>query len=130
MNSVKNYKSIKCPQCGGKGVVFEILGSEKVNSKNMVIKRDDSEELHIPNLTGTKEQCDEAIYIRARFIQMARKHYQAELFNTFIKLISYESHSFFWIWNEDCKIKDLIAKIAVKNPTPFDLMAGKDLKGL
>src|ERR1039457_906048 len=104
MITVKKSKKVKCPNCGGKGLIFEIIDNGKDAAWNKTRKGEDSEELRIPNLTGTKEQCDEAMYIRASFVQKARKQYQSEQFKTFIKLISYESHSIFWIWNKDCKI--------------------------
>ena len=122
MITVKKSKRVKCPHCGGKGLILEIIDNGADAAWNKTRKREGSEELRIPNLTGTKEQCDEAIYIRARFVKMAKLHYKVELFETFIKLISYESHSTFWIRNKDCNIAGLIAKIAVKNPTAFDLI--------
>lgn len=122
MITVKKSKKVKCPHCGGKGLIFEIIDNGRDATWNKSRNEVDNEEQRIPNLTGTKEQCDEAKYIRARFVQIAKKHYQAELFKAFIKLISYESHSSFWIWNKDCKIAGLIAKIAVKNPTAFELI--------
>lgn len=121
---ITNIKSkrVKCPHCGGRGVVIEILNNGRGTACNKTKKEDDSEELRIPNLTGTKEQCDEAMKIRAQFVQKGKRNYEAEQFKIFIKLISYESHAAFWIWNKDCTIAGLIAKIAVKNPTAIGLI--------
>jgi hypothetical protein len=118
MIPVKKNQKAKCPHCGGRGFFLQ----KNENVKDTALNKTDGEELRIPNLTGTKEQRDEAMYIRARFIQIAKKHYQTEFFETFIKLISYESHSLFWIGSKECKIAALIAKIVGKNPTALDLI--------
>ncbi|MBV5340795.1 MAG: hypothetical protein J0665_14770 [Deltaproteobacteria bacterium] len=127
MNSVRKSKKAKCPTCGGKGLVFEIIDNGKDAFWDRTRRVANMEqELRLPNLTGNKEQCDEAIIIRTNFIHKAKKQYQAESFNTFIKLISYEAHSIFWIWNKNSSIGCLIGKIAVKNPTAFDLINSLD----
>ena len=87
MITVKKSQKVKCPHCGGKGLIFEIIANGKDAVWNKSRKGDDSEQLRIPNLTGPKEQCDEAMYIRARFVQKAKKQYKPELFKTFIKLL-------------------------------------------
>jgi len=110
---------MKCPQCGGRGVI-EISDNNRVDIWNFKEKAAYQEELRLPDLTGTKAQCEEAMNIRSVFVQKAKKQYQEEPYKTFIKLISYESHSIFWIANKDCNIGGLIGKVAVKNPTAFD----------
>lgn len=121
MITVKKSKRIKCPQCGGRGVV-EIPDNRNSGTWQRKEKEEYSEEQRLPNLTGTKEQCKEAMNIRNVFVQNAKIQYQAESFKTFIKLISYESHSMFWILNKDCNIGGLVGKVAIKNPTAFDLI--------
>lgn len=80
-----------------------------------------NEELRLPSLTGTKEQCVEAMNIRTELLQKAEDQYEADSFKMFIELITYESHSLFWISSKDCDISRLINKIAFKNPIAFDL---------
>ena len=121
MITVNKSKRVRCPQCRGRGVV-EIPDSRKDGTWQREENEEYSEEQRLPNLTGTKDQCIVAMNIRNVFVQKAKKQYQAESFKTFIKLVSYESHSTFWILNKDCNIGGLVGKIAVKNPTAFDLI--------
>ncbi len=122
MITVNKSRKVKCPHCGGNGLVIEIRENSKYVAWDRKEKSDIREEQRLPDLTGTKDQCEEAKIIRSIFVQKAKRQYQTELFKTFIKLISYESHSFFWICNKSCKIEGLIGKIAVKNPTAFELI--------
>jgi hypothetical protein len=122
MNSTRKSKRIKCPICGGNGVIFEITEKGKDVYWIQKGKSEYNEEQRLPNLTGTKMQCDEALVIRSRYVHQAKMQYQEESFKTFIKLISYEAHSIFWLANKECSIGSLLGKIAVKNPTAFDLI--------
>jgi len=122
MNSVNQSKRIKCPQCGGRGVVIKIIENDRAASWNMTRINEICDELRIPNLTGTKAQCEYAMDIRTRFIQKAKKMYQEDRFKIFIKLISYESHAIFWIGSKECNIAGLIDKIEEKNPTAYELI--------
>jgi len=120
MITAKRKRQLKCPYCGGKGVLPDIF-SEKINtinSKSELIV----EEFRLPDFTGLKDQCCEAMIIRTKFVQQAKRYYKAEQFGIFIKLISYESHALFWINHKACKLSELISKIAVKNPTAFELI--------
>jgi len=121
VTTVNKSKRIRCPQCGGRGII-EIPDNRKAFTLHREDKEEYSEEQRLPILTGTKDQCMVAVNIRNLFVQKAKNQYQAESFKTFIKLISYESHSIFWILNKDCNIGGLVGKIAVKNPTAFDLI--------
>jgi len=124
MNFVGKSKRIRCPICRGNGVIFEVTEKgmdtcwvQKGSTKQIEI------ELRLPILTGTEIQCEEALVIRSRYIRLAKMQYQDESFKTFIKLISYEAHSIFWLSNKECSIGSLLGKIAAKNPTAFDLIA-------
>jgi len=122
MHTINKSWKVKCPLCGGQGTILKTISNvkdigwiEEMNGENL-------EELRLPNLTGTKEECSEALIIRFQFVQMAKRRYHTEPFSVFIKLISYESHSIFWIRNNKCTVEALINKIVVKNPTAFELI--------
>jgi len=120
MMNVNKVRQFKCPYCGGKGVLPDIF-NDKVPTKNT---RSDQviDEFRLPDFTGTKDQCCEAMIIRLKFVQLAKRHYKADQFAVFIKLISYESHSLFWINQKNCNLSDIIMKIASNNPTAFELI--------
>lgn len=122
MITVNKSKKVKCPHCGGQGTILKTIGHVKDVGWNEEMSGDNFKELRLPNLTGTKAQCEEALIIRFSFVQLAKRRYHLEPFNIFIKLISYESHSIFWIGNKECTVERLINKIAVKNPTAFELI--------
>lgn len=120
MYPVNKKRQLKCPYCGGKGVLPDIY-SEKKYTKNSKIEKT-LDEYRLPDFTGTKDQCCEAMNIRTKYVQQAKRRYNADQFGIFIKLISYESHALFWINHKECNLTELIGKIAVKNPTAFELI--------
>lgn len=120
--TANNLKRIKCPKCGGKGVVFKAIDSVDDFSANCTVTAENYEEERLSALTGTAVQVTEALTIRTGFILQAKIQYNPEHFRIFIKLISYEAHALFWIWSKNRKIGAIIAKIAAKNPTAFELI--------
>lgn len=121
MITAKRKRQLKCPYCGGRGVIPDVF-SEMRNTKSSKLEQV-VEEFRLPEFTGLKDQCCEAMIIRMRFVQEAKRHYNVDQFVIFIKLISYESHAIFWINHKKCKLSELISKIAVKNPTAFELIS-------
>lgn len=122
MTTVNKSWKVKCPHCGGQGTILKKVSNAKEIGRIEEINRENLYELRLPNLTGTKNECSEALIIRFKFVQMAKRRYHSETYCVFIKLISYESHSIFWIRNKECTVEGLINKIAVKNPTAFELI--------
>ncbi|MBL0225247.1 MAG: hypothetical protein IPQ16_06615 [Geobacteraceae bacterium] len=121
MRSLKNTNKKRCPLCGGHGVISNNMDKDKdiKSTKKAIAKILDEQRL--PNLTGIDVEVEEALKIRSRFILKASRQYQPEHLRTFMRLISYEAHAAFWIYNKNSELSGLVAHIAAKNPSAFVL---------
>ncbi len=110
-----------CPHCG-KGLVIQVLAYDKEALSPKSTSGKYLADARLPELTGSSKQCEQGRQIRLCFLQRAKKTYDAENYDLFLRLVSYEAHAIFWIGCKQDSMGKMLAKVMSNNPSAFELI--------